>query len=76
MAWLRERLLRWFVGDACTQLILHVQQAQAYAEYLPGGTKHGLVVSDHVLGEAVAADAVREELEAALRLVGAETGDA
>lgn len=54
------------------QLLLHLQQARAYARYLPCGEKHDTVVSDHVLTESEAADAVREELDQALKLVGAK----
>ncbi len=53
------------------QLTLHLQQARAYARYLPGGEKYGTVVEDHVLSPEEAAAAVREELDDALRLVGA-----
>lgn len=53
------------------QVILHLQQARAYARYLAGGEKHGTVVEDHVLSPDEAAAAVREELDAALQLVGA-----
>lgn len=53
------------------QVILHLQQARAYARYLEGGEKHGTVVEDHVLSPDEAAAAVREELDAALQLVGA-----
>ncbi|MNN50941.1 hypothetical protein D3C81_1655510 [compost metagenome] len=53
------------------QITLHLQQARAYARYLPGGEKHGTVVEDHVLSPEEAAAAVREELDAALKLLGA-----
>lgn len=53
------------------QITLHIQQARSYARYLPGGEKHGTVVEDHVLSIDEAAAAVREELDAALQLLGA-----
>ncbi|WP_282265600.1 hypothetical protein [Stenotrophomonas sp. PS02298] len=53
------------------QLTLHIQQARSYTRYLPGGEKHGTVVEDHVLSADEAAAAVREELDAALQLLGA-----
>lgn len=53
------------------QLTLHVQQARAYARYIAGGEKHDTVVADHVLTPEEAAAALREELDAALQLLGA-----
>ncbi|MDR1076368.1 MAG: hypothetical protein LBL59_08770 [Xanthomonadaceae bacterium] len=52
------------------QLTLHVQQARAYAEYLPGGDNCDTVVAEHVLTPEEAAAAVREELDAAMQLLG------
>lgn len=54
------------------QLAIHLQQARAYARYLPGGEYHGSLVEDHVLSPDQAAAAVVEELDAALELLGAE----
>lgn len=54
------------------QLAIHLQQARAYARYLPGGENQGCLVEDHVLSPDQAAAAVVEELDAALELLGAE----
>jgi len=54
------------------RLAIHLQQARAYARYLPGGENHGTLVEDHVLSPDQAAAAVVEELNAALELLGAE----
>ncbi|OWQ68446.1 hypothetical protein [Stenotrophomonas maltophilia] len=54
------------------QLAIHLQQARAYARYLPGGENHGSLVEEHVLSPDQAAAAVVEELDAALELLGAE----
>lgn len=52
------------------QLVRHyLQQAKLHAEFLPGGKNHDTVVSDHVLSPEDAAEAVRDDLDAALAAV-------
>lgn len=64
-----SHVIRPTIGDT---LIVHLQQARAFANYLPGGKNHGTVVSEHVMDSAEAAAQVREELDAALALLGAK----
>ncbi|HEY1034637.1 MAG TPA: hypothetical protein VGE09_06620 [Pseudoxanthomonas sp.] len=52
-------------------VVLHLQQARSYANYLPGGKNFETVVSEHVMGPEEAADSVRKELDLALALLGA-----
>jgi hypothetical protein len=44
-----------------------VQQAHLHAQFLPGGSRHGTVVEDHVLTVDEAAHALRDDLGQALR---------
>jgi hypothetical protein len=56
------------VGD---EVLLHLQQARKFADYLPGGRNHDTVVSEHVFTPEEAAHHVRHELDLALALMGA-----
>lgn len=62
-----------FEGQLCmegSQLVRHyLQQARLHSEFLPGGKNHDTVVSEHVLSPEDAAEAVRDDLDAALAAV-------
>lgn len=57
-------------GRVINEVLMHMQTAAGYAEYLPGGKQHDLVVSEHAMTEQEAADNVREQLALALAALG------
>lgn len=61
-------------GELCMEgkhLVRHyLQQASLHAEFLPGGRNHDTVVSDLVLSPEEAAQAVRDDLAAAMAAWG------
>jgi hypothetical protein len=52
-------------------VLLHLQQARKFADYLPGGRNHDTVVSEHVFSPEEAANHLRHELDIALAAMGA-----
>jgi hypothetical protein len=55
------------IGD---EVLVHMQQARKFADYLPGGRNHDTVVSEHVFTPEEAANLLRQELDRALALMG------
>lgn len=52
-------------------LLVHLQQARKFADFLPGGRSHDTVVSEHVFSPEEAANHLRHELDLALAVMGA-----
>ncbi|WP_454262126.1 hypothetical protein [Pseudoxanthomonas mexicana] len=52
-------------------VLLHLQQARKFADFLPGGRSHDTVVSEHVFSPEEAANHLRHELDIALAAMGA-----
>ncbi len=55
------------VGD---EMLVHLQQARKFADYLPGGRNHDTVVSEHVFSPEEASNHVRQELDLVLAMFG------
>lgn len=66
-------LLRMLLGERVTRLVLCLQEARAYSDYMIGGINADTVVSEHILDHGEALAAMQAKLDEALDLLGAES---